>query len=210
LSRDEVVPDNLTPSRPSQASRSSSRIRSAQRCIHLSSSSTATSLLEKLAAQSETELVRLGSVRLLLAETVSDKALPSPYQTITIFIDTLPSPYYDKVVGNVTSNFVDLVLVGERIKLGIRHGKFAQASNNVGFANKPASKKKKGEANTVVVEPIFPQGKGNAFCHNMICDEARDGSEWAEMVPAIGWQKLTWPLGVSTGVFPRNAGKPRG
>ncbi|RDX82942.1 hypothetical protein CR513_36186, partial [Mucuna pruriens] len=63
--------------------------------------------------------------------------------------------------GNVTSNFTDLVVVGERIKLGIRRGKFAQASSNVGFTKKPASEKKKGEANAVLVEPIFPQGKGN-------------------------------------------------
>ncbi|RDX99367.1 hypothetical protein CR513_17589, partial [Mucuna pruriens] len=27
---------------------------------------------------------------------------------VTMFIDTLPSPYYDKVVGNVTSNLADL------------------------------------------------------------------------------------------------------
>ncbi|RDX70771.1 hypothetical protein CR513_49949, partial [Mucuna pruriens] len=28
-----------------------------------------------------------------------------------MFIDTLPSPYYDKVMGSVASNFVDLVVV---------------------------------------------------------------------------------------------------
>ncbi|RDY04537.1 hypothetical protein CR513_11721, partial [Mucuna pruriens] len=55
---------------------------------------------------------------------------------VTMFIDTLPSPYYDKVVGNVASSFADLVVVGERIELGIRRGK------------------KK-------VKPVFPQGKAN-------------------------------------------------
>ncbi|RDX69521.1 hypothetical protein CR513_51359, partial [Mucuna pruriens] len=40
-----------------------------------------------------------------------------------MFIDTLPSPYYDRVVGNVASNFADLVVVGKRIELGIRRGK---------------------------------------------------------------------------------------
>ncbi|RDX74116.1 hypothetical protein CR513_46175, partial [Mucuna pruriens] len=29
---------------------------------------------------------------------------------VTMFINTLPSPYYDKVVGNVASNFADLVV----------------------------------------------------------------------------------------------------
>ncbi|RDX60684.1 hypothetical protein CR513_61155, partial [Mucuna pruriens] len=83
-------------------------------------------------------------------------------EMITMFIDTLPSPYYDKVVRNVASNFMELVVVGERIELGIRRGKFAQASNNAGFAKKPTSEKKKGEANDVLVEPVFPHGKGNA------------------------------------------------
>ncbi|RDX61860.1 hypothetical protein CR513_59869, partial [Mucuna pruriens] len=69
---------------------------------------------------------------------------------------TLPSPYYDKVVGNVASNFVYLVVVGERVELAIRCG------NNVGFAKNHALEKKKGEANAVLVEPVFPQGKGNA------------------------------------------------
>ncbi|RDX67654.1 hypothetical protein CR513_53435, partial [Mucuna pruriens] len=66
-------------------------------------------------------------------------------EMVTMFIDTLPSPYYDKVVGNVASSFTDLVVVGERIELGIRRGNFAQSSNSVGFSKKLTSKKKKGE-----------------------------------------------------------------
>ncbi|RDY09933.1 hypothetical protein CR513_05621, partial [Mucuna pruriens] len=42
---------------------------------------------------------------------------------VTMFIDTLPSPYYDRIVGNVASNFANLVVVGERIELGIQRGK---------------------------------------------------------------------------------------
>ncbi|RDX70795.1 hypothetical protein CR513_49920, partial [Mucuna pruriens] len=70
-------------------------------------------------------------------------------EMVTMFIDTLPTPYYDKVVGNVASNFVDLVVVGERI-------------DNASFAKKPVSEKKKGETNIVLVNPVFPQGKANA------------------------------------------------
>ncbi|RDX97020.1 hypothetical protein CR513_20266, partial [Mucuna pruriens] len=72
---------------------------------------------------------------------------------VIMFIDTFPSPYYNKVVGNIASNFTDLVVVKERIELGIRC-----------FSKKPASEKKKGKANAVLVEPIFPQGKANAPC----------------------------------------------
>ncbi|RDX71146.1 hypothetical protein CR513_49550, partial [Mucuna pruriens] len=58
----------------------------------------------------------------------------------TIFIDTLLSPFYDKVIRNVSSNFSDLVVVGERIKTGII---------GVGFIKKPTPEKKKGEANAI-------------------------------------------------------------
>ncbi|RDY05658.1 hypothetical protein CR513_10479, partial [Mucuna pruriens] len=80
---------------------------------------------------------------------------------VTMFIDTFPSPYYDRVVGNVASTFVDLVMVGERIELGILRGMFAQVSNNMGFTKKPALEKKKGETNVVVVELVFPLTKTN-------------------------------------------------
>ncbi|RDX95753.1 hypothetical protein CR513_21680, partial [Mucuna pruriens] len=66
---------------------------------------------------------------------------------VTMFIDTLPSPYYDRIVGNVASNFADLVVVGERIELGIRRGKFTQTNNNANFTKKLAPERKKGEAN---------------------------------------------------------------
>ncbi|RDX97564.1 hypothetical protein CR513_19652, partial [Mucuna pruriens] len=69
---------------------------------------------------------------------------------VAMFINTLLSQYYDRVVGNVASNFAELVAVDERIKLGIRRGRFAQASGNKGLAKKPTTEKKKGEANAVM------------------------------------------------------------
>ncbi|RDY09148.1 hypothetical protein CR513_06519, partial [Mucuna pruriens] len=75
-------------------------------------------------------------------------------EMVTMFIDTLPSPFYDKVVGNVASSFVDLVVVGERIELGIKWGKFTQSSSSVGFAKKPNQEKKKGEANVIFPNPM--------------------------------------------------------
>ncbi|RDX72858.1 hypothetical protein CR513_47602, partial [Mucuna pruriens] len=78
-------------------------------------------------------------------------------EMVTMFINTLPSPYYDKVVGNVASNFADLVVVGERIEVGIRQGKFNQTNNITGFAKKTTSEKKKDETNVVLIEPTFPR-----------------------------------------------------
>ncbi|RDX85303.1 hypothetical protein CR513_33523, partial [Mucuna pruriens] len=76
-------------------------------------------------------------------------------EMVTMFIDTLPSMYYDRIVENVASNFTDVVVVGDKIELGIRRRKFAQTSNSLGFARKPVLEKKK-------VEPIFRQMKTNA------------------------------------------------
>ncbi|RDX75450.1 hypothetical protein CR513_44659, partial [Mucuna pruriens] len=71
-------------------------------------------------------------------------------EMVTMFIDTLPSPYYDKVVGNVASNFADLVVIEERIELGLRWGKLSQENSNTGFAKKPIVEKKKGETNAML------------------------------------------------------------
>ncbi|RDX75340.1 hypothetical protein CR513_44776, partial [Mucuna pruriens] len=43
----------------------------------------------------------------------------------TMFIDTLHSPFYEKIVGNMASNFSDLVLMGERIEAGMRTRRIA-------------------------------------------------------------------------------------
>ncbi|RDX67420.1 hypothetical protein CR513_53711, partial [Mucuna pruriens] len=40
-----------------------------------------------------------------------------------MFINTFHLPFYEKMVGNVVSNFSDLVLIGERIEARVRTGK---------------------------------------------------------------------------------------
>ncbi|RDY06701.1 hypothetical protein CR513_09270, partial [Mucuna pruriens] len=79
---------------------------------------------------------------------------------VTLFINALPSPYYDRVVGDTTSSFTDLVVVGERIDLGIRCKKPAQTNSNEGFIKKSTLEKKKGKTNIIMIKPIYSQGKG--------------------------------------------------
>ncbi|RDY05264.1 hypothetical protein CR513_10903, partial [Mucuna pruriens] len=81
---------------------------------------------------------------------------------VTTFVDTLPSPFYDKAVGSVTSSFADLVTIGERIKCGIKRGKFAQVNSGVGFAKKANHKKNKGEARIVLIDPSNPYGQSKS------------------------------------------------
>ncbi|RDX85772.1 hypothetical protein CR513_32991, partial [Mucuna pruriens] len=42
---------------------------------------------------------------------------------VSMFINTLPSPFYEIVVGSVSSSFVDLVVIGERVEVGLKRGK---------------------------------------------------------------------------------------
>ncbi|RDX63341.1 hypothetical protein CR513_58243, partial [Mucuna pruriens] len=60
------------------------------------------------------------------------------HMPMMIFIDTLHLSFYEKTVGNMVSNFSDLVLIGERIEAGMRTRKIvpeAVASHPNEFPN---------------------------------------------------------------------------
>jgi len=63
-----------------------------------------------------------------------------------MFMGTLQSPFYEHMVGSVSSNFADIVIIGERIVLGLKTGKIAQGTTTIskktGFN---LGKKKEGE-----------------------------------------------------------------
>lgn len=44
-------------------------------------------------------------------------------EMVIMFIDTLQSPFYDMMIGNVSSDFSDLVVIGERVEKGMMIGK---------------------------------------------------------------------------------------
>ncbi|RDX63705.1 hypothetical protein CR513_57827, partial [Mucuna pruriens] len=117
---------------------------------------------------------------------------------VTMFIDTLPSPYYDKVVGNVASNFTDLVVVDERIELGIHRGKFAQSSSSIDFAKKPTLEKKKGAAANS--GPVQQNIRRTPRMLNLI------PMSYTELLPYLLKEKLleTVPLKPREPPYPRN------
>ncbi|KAL4367729.1 hypothetical protein GQ457_05G015620 [Hibiscus cannabinus] len=47
----------------------------------------------------------------------------SEKETVVIFIQTLDGPILDRLIGNATTNFVDLVLFGELIENAVKSGK---------------------------------------------------------------------------------------
>jgi len=52
-------------------------------------------------------------------------------EIIAMFIDTLQPPFYEHMIGSVSANFADIVIIGERIELGLKNGKIAHGSSVV-------------------------------------------------------------------------------
>ncbi|RDX85840.1 hypothetical protein CR513_32900, partial [Mucuna pruriens] len=71
-------------------------------------------------------------------------------EMVSTFIDTLPTLYYEIIVGSVSSNFADLVIIGERIEARLKRGKFASTMGQASYAKKVTQEKRKAEANAVI------------------------------------------------------------
>src|SRR3954470_5453897 len=58
-------------------------------------------------------------------------------ELVGMFLSTLQGQYYEKMMCNVSSNFTDLVIVGERIESGIKSGKIqiTSSSQDESFSN---------------------------------------------------------------------------
>ena len=94
-------------------------------------------------------------------------------EMITIMVDTLPTFYYEKLIGYMSANFADLVFARERIESGLRKGKFEYASNVAPNNNRRApvvgTRKKEGDTHAVTTAPTWmkaPQNVQNSYQHN--------------------------------------------
>jgi len=78
----------------------------------------------------------------------------------TMFIEMLQTPFYEHVLGSVSSNFSDIITIGERIEHGLKNGKIAQSSSaatsakKLGFNNNN-NQKKEGEVQTASAMPYW-------------------------------------------------------
>ena len=63
----------------------------------------------------------------------------SEKEMVTVFINTLQSPFYDMMIGSISSNFSDLVIIGERVESGMRSGKLIEGPNGAVSMEKVAS-----------------------------------------------------------------------
>ena len=76
-----------------------------------------------------------------------------------MIVDALPVFYYEKMVDYTPSSFADLVFVGERIKVGLKRGKFDYAASMNSGDRRPGENgghKKEGETHVVTVVPAWP------------------------------------------------------
>jgi len=79
----------------------------------------------------------------------------------TMFIETLQTPFYEHMLGSVSSNFSDIVTIGERIEHGLKSRKIAQGSFAATNAKKPRfnpNKKKEGEVQAAYATPYWGGG----------------------------------------------------
>ncbi|XP_022637926.1 uncharacterized protein LOC111241863 [Vigna radiata var. radiata] len=44
-------------------------------------------------------------------------------EMVAMFVSTLQPPFYEHMIGNVSSNFADIIIIGERIEIGLKSGK---------------------------------------------------------------------------------------
>jgi len=78
----------------------------------------------------------------------------------TMIVDTLPVFYYEKMVGYMSSSFVDLVFMGEGMEVGLRRGKFdydAPASTRNRRFEAGGAKKKERDTHAVTSAPAWPK-----------------------------------------------------
>ncbi|XP_058774221.1 uncharacterized protein LOC131648485 [Vicia villosa] len=76
-------------------------------------------------------------------------------ELVDIFMSTLQGLYYEKMVGNISSGFSDLVIIGERIENGLRSGKIQGASTtsfNSGNLTSNFTNKEEGETNVFAIQ----------------------------------------------------------
>ncbi|GAU44257.1 hypothetical protein TSUD_400030, partial [Trifolium subterraneum] len=77
-------------------------------------------------------------------------------ELVDTFMSTLLGMYYEKMIGSISSNFSDLVTIGERVEEGIKSGKIqGTTSTQVGVKKSYGGppRKKEGETNAVSIGP---------------------------------------------------------
>ncbi|XP_017428581.2 uncharacterized protein LOC108336620 [Vigna angularis] len=87
-------------------------------------------------------------------------------EMVAMFVNTLQPPFYEHMVGNVSVNFADVIIIGERIEIGLKNGKIVYGPPAATNYKKPGfnpGKKKEGEVHAA---SIMPAWRGQAPTHS--------------------------------------------
>ncbi|XP_050915328.1 uncharacterized protein LOC127130345 [Lathyrus oleraceus] len=79
----------------------------------------------------------------------------SDNELMDIFMGTLQVLYFENMIGNSSTNFVDMVTIGERVESGLKSGKISNTTAQQTTNKRPHrgfAKKKEGEANTIMAK----------------------------------------------------------
>ncbi|XP_047148672.1 uncharacterized protein LOC124820924, partial [Vigna umbellata] len=63
-------------------------------------------------------------------------------EVVAMCVNTLQPPFYEHMVGNVSANFADIIIIGERIEIGVKSGKIAYT--NAVFAHQARPQQQQG------------------------------------------------------------------
>jgi len=77
-------------------------------------------------------------------------------EMVTMFVSTLQPPFYEHMVGNVSSIFTDIIIIGERIEIGLKNGKIVYSPLVTTTPKKPdfnLGKKMEVEVHTTSIIP---------------------------------------------------------
>ena len=80
-----------------------------------------------------------------------------------MFLNTLKAPYFDRMIGNSSKDFSDVILVGEMIEAGVKQGKIETSE-----AKKLIPKRKEGETHMVSYQeksynPSYPYQQNHGY-----------------------------------------------
>jgi len=98
-----------------------------------------------------------------------------------MFIDTLQLPFYEHMVGSVSLNFADMVIIGERIEFGFKSGKIAQGPLTAANTKKPGfvpGRQKEGEVqetSTAVIGEVMPHPISDQVINSLRCISLSSG-----------------------------------
>ena len=82
-----------------------------------------------------------------------------------MIVDTLPVVYYEKMVSYTPSSFMDLIFTGERIKAGLKRGRFDHPALMNAKTGANEEGENEGETHAVTAIPIRPSFPPTQLCH---------------------------------------------